>query len=65
MIANLASKKEVLEKKLKEKDGDIEALKEKQRMEKRSVAIQRYRMRMFAVLYFDLVAVMFGMAGRS
>ena len=39
MIANLASKKEVLEKKLKEKDGGIEAVKEKQRMEKRSVAI--------------------------
>ena len=40
MIANLASKKEVLEKKLKEKDGDIEAVKEKQRMEKRMIAME-------------------------
>ena len=35
--------------KLTDKDGEIEALKEKQRKEKRSVAIQRYRMRMFVV----------------
>ncbi|EMS66128.1 hypothetical protein TRIUR3_24078 [Triticum urartu] len=40
VIANLASKKEVLEKKLKEKDGDIEAVKEKQRMEKRMIAME-------------------------
>ena len=40
VIANLASKKEVLEKKLKEKDGDIEAVKEKRRTEKRMIAME-------------------------